>query len=157
MKLEAAYAEQDIEIGKLRTEVGNLKKHLTTLEEELSKAKDKITQQGSNIRIMEVERENIQVKFKDDLAKVTQIVRNEIEKSREIMNKQYKEMRELRKQSEGIRQDIGEIKKMFSVNRFSQTGQVSISDPINLQSSTPVFPLLNQDKKQIVRDKNKKK
>ena len=59
---------------------GNLGK----LERELSKAKEVISSQGGKLRLLEHEKHNLHVKFKDELHRATQTMRHEVEKMREV-------------------------------------------------------------------------
>ncbi|XP_059151304.1 golgin subfamily A member 6-like protein 2 [Physella acuta] len=117
------YREKDEHINRLQKEVTSLKEHLATLDKELSIAKEKITQQGAKLRFAELDRGNEKVKFKEELAKASQSMRMEVEKLREVMRKQWEEMRELRQQNEGMRSDIKEIRELLrGVQPADQSG-----------------------------------
>nr|KAG5709597.1 hypothetical protein BaRGS_001647 [Batillaria attramentaria] len=114
-KLEsgAAYREKEALISRLTHEVTELKNNLNKLDRELSKAKEVIAQQGGKLRLLENDKTNLHVKFKEELSKATQNMRLEVEKMREVMRSQWEEMRILRQQNEGMRTDIKEIKDML--------------------------------------------
>ncbi|XP_041359611.1 protein Hook homolog 1-like [Gigantopelta aegis] len=131
----SAYKEKDEEIRCLQIEVDCLKNNLIKMDKELSRAKEIIAQQGVKIRLFENDKANIDLKFKEDLKKVSQTVRLEIEKLRDVMRGQWMEMKALREQNESMRNDIKEIREMLmiaqanSVKSVHQKGNVTIFKP----------------------------
>ena len=85
-KLEsgAAYQEKEDLIRRLNKEVSEMRSNLSKLERELAKAKEVISAQGSKLRLLDHEKHNMHVKFKDELARATQTMRHEVEKMREV-------------------------------------------------------------------------
>ena len=61
-----------------------MRSNLSKLERELAKAKEVISAQGGKLRLLDHEKHNIHVKFKDELARATQTMRHEVEKMREV-------------------------------------------------------------------------
>ncbi|KAK7501122.1 hypothetical protein BaRGS_00007607 [Batillaria attramentaria] len=151
-KLEsgAAYREKEALISRLTHEVTELKNNLNKLDRELSKAKEVIAQQGGKLRLLENDKTNLHVKFKEELSKATQNMRLEVEKMREVMRSQWEEMRILRQQNEGMRTDIKEIKDMLL------GGEPSGDPPIyNMGALKPSLPALSRDTRRIIPGKKK--
>ncbi|BFY99319.1 hypothetical protein BsWGS_02359 [Bradybaena similaris] len=128
-----AGTENRIEMVQLRKEVNSLKEHLATLENELKKANGKIVEQQGMIRLMEHDKSNIQQKFQDDLQKVQTVVMREIESLRDAMNRQWREMRDIRNQNAELQQLVAGIKDMV----FAPSRQASPTDAV---SSIPSLP-----------------
>ncbi|KAL5016673.1 hypothetical protein ScPMuIL_006262 [Solemya velum] len=93
-----AYKDKEHEICMLETGINELKTSMSMLLRELEKAKQTITTQNSRIRYLENDKRNIQLKFKEEILKATQTMRHEIEKMRDVMNGQWREMKYLREQ-----------------------------------------------------------
>ncbi|GFO19615.1 hypothetical protein PoB_004612000 [Plakobranchus ocellatus] len=108
----AAYMEKDEHIRLLQNEVSKLHINLAEMEKELARAKEMIAQQGTKLRLVDVDRLNMQTKYKQDLANVTNMMRRDNEKMRDEMKRQWKQMRELREQNEDMRSDIREIRNL---------------------------------------------
>lgn len=85
-KLESgeAYKEKEELIRRLSKEVSELHSNLSKLERELNKAKEVISTQGSKLRLLDHDKHNMHIKFKDNLARATQTMRHEVEKMREV-------------------------------------------------------------------------
>ena len=114
-KLESggAYGDKDKQINDLQKEVGDLQTNLVTLETELKKAQEMVGSQSGKIRLLENDKKNIQLKFKEELAKVSHSMRLEVEKMRDVMKKQWEEMRGLREQNESMSRDIKDIRNLL--------------------------------------------
>ena len=119
-KLESggAFGVKDKEINELQKEIGDLKTNLATLEGELKKAHDVICSQSGQIKFLESDKKNIQLKFKEELAKVSQSMRLEVEKMRDVMKKQWEEMRCLREQNDSMSRDIKDIRNLLISGTF---------------------------------------
>ncbi|CAL1540847.1 unnamed protein product [Lymnaea stagnalis] len=153
----AAYKEKDDQIKKLEHEVTTLKQNLQTLERELTKAKEKISQQGAILRFAEHDRENTRIQFKEELAKVSLTMRNEIEKLRDVMRQQWEEMRELREQNESMRSDIKEIRELLVETHRAEKHVADASKP-EVHSSYPygpTLPALSNKTRRVVLTKKK--
>lgn len=152
-KLEtgAAYREKEALISRLTREVTELRNNLGKLERELGKAKEVIAQQGGKIRLLENDKTNLHVKFKEELAKATQNMRLEVEKMREVMRSQWEEMRVLRQQNEGMCTDIREIKDML----LGEASTVSEPPVYNMGALKPSLPALSRDTRRIIPGKKK--
>ena len=70
-------------------------------------------------------------------------VRHEIEMTREVMQKQWKEIRELREQNEGMRSDIREIKELLTSDLPANVYGHS-QNPYTVQSPTPSLPSITR-------------
>ena len=114
-KLETggAFGDKDKQINELQKEVGDLQTNLGTLETELKKAQEMVGSQSGKIRLLENDKKNIQLKFKEELAKVSHSMRLEVEKMRDVMKKQWEEMRGLREQNESMSRDIKDIRNLL--------------------------------------------
>ncbi|KAL4236727.1 hypothetical protein ACF0H5_005111 [Mactra antiquata] len=112
-EMEGVTGGQDGEVNALRKEVGDLKLNLTTLESELVKAREIITTQNGKLKLMDSDKKSLQLKFKEELAKVSHSMRLEVEKMRDVMKKQWEEMRELREQNHSMSKDIKDIRSLL--------------------------------------------
>uniref|UniRef100_A0A2C9KK43 Uncharacterized protein n=1 Tax=Biomphalaria glabrata TaxID=6526 RepID=A0A2C9KK43_BIOGL len=133
------YQEKEENIRALQEEVDSLKEHLQTLDEELLKAKDKIVHQGARLRFLELDKNNTQIKFKEELAKASRTMRGEIEKIRSVMHQQYHEMRELREQNKEMCESLREIKELLVENQNTDSAR----DQQERQRKAKVLPALN--------------
>ncbi|KAK3591245.1 hypothetical protein CHS0354_010611 [Potamilus streckersoni] len=157
-----AYGDKDDEIAALKKEADNLRLNLQILEKELSKAKEAVTAQNSKIRSLENDKNNIQLKFKEELAKMSQSMKVEVQKMRDVMKNQWDEMRSLREQNKSMSQDIKEIKNMLlngclEDNR-KETIQPSRTSVISIFNVSPLKPTplaLNKDSMKMVQMKRK--
>lgn len=121
-KLESggAFGDKDREINELQKEVCDLKANLTTLEADLKKAHEIVGSQSGKIRFLENDKKNIQLKFKEELAKVSHSMRLEVEKMRDVMKKQWEEMRCLREQNDSMSRDIKDIRNLLISGSFDE-------------------------------------
>ncbi|KAK6990230.1 dynactin subunit 1 [Biomphalaria glabrata] len=133
------YQQKEENIRALQEEVDSLKEHLQTLDEELLKAKDKIVHQGARLRFLELDKNNTQIKFKEELAKASRTMRGEIEKIRSVMHQQYHEMRELREQNKEMCESLREIKELLVENQNTDSAR----DQQERQRKAKVLPALN--------------
>ncbi|XP_067678640.1 ELKS/Rab6-interacting/CAST family member 1-like [Haliotis asinina] len=117
----SAYQEKEDEIKGLHREIGYLRKNLSRFEKELVKAKEVISQHGGKVRLLENESKNAQVQFREELNKISQNMRLEIGKMRDVMRSQWREMKELREQNETMRSDIKQIRDMLVEQRTTKT------------------------------------
>ncbi|XP_048256351.1 serine/threonine-protein kinase MRCK beta-like [Haliotis rufescens] len=124
----SAYQEKEDEIRGLHREIGYLRKNLSRFEKELVKAKEVISQHGGKLRLLEKENKNVQVKFREELNKVSLNMRLEIGKMRELMRSQWREMKELREQNESMRSDIKQIRDML-VEQSTTKASATIDEP----------------------------
>ena len=107
------FESKDKEISALRKEVSDLRLNLATLESELSKAREVIVNQSGKIKFMDADKKTIQLKFKEELAKVSHSMRLEVEKMRDVMKTQWEEMRMLREQNLNMSRDIKDIRSLL--------------------------------------------
>lgn len=159
----STYQKKDEQMNRLVEEVANLKTHLETLETELVIAKDKIALQGGQMRISDLDRANMQIKLKDEMAKVSINLRREIEITREVMQKQWREIRELRQQNEGMRSDIRDIKDMLTAEvtqrqEAAQDNQMQniyghAGGPYSVKTKSPSLPSISKSTKRSVKKK----
>ena len=121
-KLESggAFGVKDKEINELQNEIGILKTNLLTLEAELKKATEVIGSQNGKIKFLETDKKNIQLKFKEELAKVSHSMRLEVEKMRDVMKKQWEEMRCLREQNDSMSRDIKDIRNLLISGTYDE-------------------------------------
>ena len=140
----SAYKQKDEEIRCLQIEVDGLKSNLIKMDRELARAKEVIAQQGVKIRLFENDKANIELKFKEDLKRVTQTVRLEIEKLRDVMRGQWIEMKTLREQNEIMRNDIKEIRDMLIIGQQPNTNK-----PVSQKGSVGIFKPTLQSKKDV--------
>ncbi|XP_012943118.1 60 kDa neurofilament protein [Aplysia californica] len=152
LEVGTAYSSKDKQISDLQREVNTLQKHLETMEQELIKAKDKISLQGGKLRQADLDKSQIQVRFKGDLAKVTQTVRKEVERTREVMRAQWEEIRELRQQNEDMRSDIREIRELLTADLPVESPVEKLyghsQSPYSLQTASPSLPALSRTQQQ---------
>ncbi|KAK3591248.1 hypothetical protein CHS0354_010614 [Potamilus streckersoni] len=113
LESDGVYKEQNEEIRKLRHELVEMKDKLASMEKELARARNIMEQQNTKIRTMEVEKNDMHTKFREDLDKASRAMRMEVERMREVMKQQYEEMRNLREQNLEICGDVREIKDML--------------------------------------------
>jgi chromosome segregation ATPase len=181
LELEGVFGDKDKEVNALGKEVSDLKSNLDTLESELVKARDVITTQNGRIKFMESDKKSLQLKFKEELAKVSHSMRLEVERMRDVMKKQWEEMRSLREQNFSMSKDIKDIRsllingcldddtKLQQQEGQGQTGQQDHSTPVavpqtarggktvyngyNMGALKPSLPVLNKDRKSSSRRK----
>lgn len=134
-KLESggAFGDKDKQINELQKEIGDLKTNLNTLEVELKKAHDVVGSQSTRIKLLETDKKNIQLKFKEELAKVSHSMRLEVEKMRDVMKKQWEEMRSLREQNDSMSRDIKDIRNLLISGSFDDEAksQKDVLVPMN--------------------------
>ncbi|GFS19037.1 hypothetical protein ElyMa_003278600 [Elysia marginata] len=146
----SAYRQKDENINELQAEVSKLHKNLAHLERELAGAKEKIAQQGTRLRLVDNDRLNIQAKYKEELSRVTLTMRGEIERMRDVMKQQWKEMRNLREQNEDMRSDISEIRNLVLADRLNrgqpwppQQATPDQAGHFDIQQPSPSLPSLS--------------
>ncbi|XP_021372211.1 uncharacterized protein LOC110462549 [Mizuhopecten yessoensis] len=117
LESDTVYKHQNEEIRKLKHELVTMKDRLNSMETELMRARNVIEQQSKKIKIMEFEKSEMNMKFRDDLEKASRAMRQEVERMREVMKQQYEEMRNLREQNKEISNDVRDIKDILLSNR----------------------------------------
>ena len=134
-KLESggAFGDKDKQINELQKEVVDLKTNLGTLETELKKAHDMVGSQSGRIRFLENDKKNIQLKFKEELAKVSHSMRLEVEKMRDVMKKQWEEMRSLREQNDSMSRDIKDIRNLLISGSFDDDSRSQHESVVPMQ------------------------
>lgn len=176
LELEGVFGEKDRQVDALRKQVSELTLNLTTLETELTKARDVITTQNGKIKLMETDKKSLQLKFKEELAKVSHSMRLEVEKMRDVMKKQWEEMRSLREQNMSMSRDIKDIRSLLvngcldddakvqqqegkghQIPQEQMTPQIpvpqtarggkTVYNSFNMGALKPSLPVLNKDKK----------
>lgn len=182
LEMEGVFGDKDKHVSSLRKEVSELKLNLTTLESELTKAREVITTQSGQIKLMDSDKKSLQLKFKEELAKVSYSMRLEVERMRDVMKKQWEEMRFLREQNYSMSKDIKDIRSLL-VNgcldddakvQQQQEGQSqvvqqehgatvavpqsarggkTVYNHYNMGALKPSLPVLNKDKKNNTRRK----
>ncbi|RUS80514.1 hypothetical protein EGW08_011735 [Elysia chlorotica] len=146
----SAYRDKDENIRQLQAEVSKLHKNLAHMEQELARAKEKIAQQGTRLRLVDNDRLNIQTKYKEELSRVTLTMHNDIERMRDVMQQQWREMRDLREQNEDMRNDISEIRSLIMDDRLQRGQQWHQRSPeptsshFELHQASPSLPALSQ-------------
>ncbi|KAL3869447.1 hypothetical protein ACJMK2_042128 [Sinanodonta woodiana] len=157
-----AYGDKDDVIATLKKETDNLRSNLQLLEKELSKAKEAVTAQNSKIRSLENEKNNIRLKFTEELARMSQSMKMEVQKIRDVMKKQWEEMRFLREQNTSMSQDLKEIKNMLlngcledNGKETIQTARTSVISIFNVSPLRPTPLALSKDSIKIVQMKRK--
>ncbi|XP_045160424.2 probable E3 ubiquitin-protein ligase bre1 isoform X2 [Mercenaria mercenaria] len=183
LEMEGVFGEKDKEVDALRKEVSELKLNLTMLESELTKAREVITTQNGKIKLMDSDKKSLQLKFKEELAKVSHSMRLEVEKMRDVMKKQWEEMRALREQNMSMSRDIKDIRSLLVNGCLDDDAKVQqqqdgkghvipqepVAPPIpvpqtarggktvynnfNMGALKPSLPVLNKDKKSNQRRK----
>ncbi|XP_060556441.1 uncharacterized protein LOC132717065 isoform X2 [Ruditapes philippinarum] len=183
LEMEGVFGDKDKEVDALRKEVSELKLNLTTLESELAKAREVITNQSGKIKLMDSDKKSLQLKFKEELAKVSHSMRLEVEKMRDVMKKQWEEMRALREQNMSMSRDIKDIRSLLvngcldddakvQQQQDSQShvvqqepqappitvpqtarGGKTVYNSFNMGALKPSLPILNKDKKNNQRRK----
>ncbi|KAH3867396.1 uncharacterized protein LOC127867523 [Dreissena polymorpha] len=113
LEREGVFGDKELEMLALRKEVSDLKSNLTMLEDELSKARDLIATQGNKLKLVDSDKKSLQFKFKEELARVSHSMRMEVERMRDVMKKQWEEMRSLREQNFSMSKDIKDIRSLL--------------------------------------------
>lgn len=103
------------EIVGLKNELYTFQQNMKVLSKEIHRAREVVSSQGVSIKIIETDKHNLQVKFKEDLQKLTSSVRLEIERMRDIMQNQWTEMKFLREHNQRMHQDVKEIRQLISM------------------------------------------
>ena len=87
-------------------------------------------------------------------------VRHEIEVTREVMQKQWREIKELREQNEGMRNDIREIKELLTAdvmqaesNPIEHHYAYQSHNPYTKQTPSPSLPSISKNARRSVRKK----
>lgn len=113
MEREGVFGHRDREVNALKKEISELKLNLATLETELSKAREVMNSQNNKLRLADNDKKSLQIKFKEELARVSSSMRLEVEKMRDVMKKQWEEMRSLREQNFSMSKDIKDIRSLL--------------------------------------------
>jgi len=113
LEREGVFGDREQEVAAMRREVSDLKNNLHTLEIELTKAREVINTQGSKLKFADNDKKSLQLKFKEELAKVSHSMRMEVERMRDVMKKQWEEMRSLREQNMNMSKDIKDIRSLL--------------------------------------------
>lgn len=113
MERDGVYSDKEQEVNALKKEISELKLNLATLETELSKAREVMNSQNNKLRLADNDKKSLQVKFKEELARVSSSMRLEVEKMRDVMKKQWDEMRSLREQNFSMSKDIKDIRSLL--------------------------------------------
>ena len=175
MEKEGVYGDNDHKVNALKKEIGELRLNLATLETELSKAREVMNNQNNKLRFADSDKKSLQLKFKEELARVSGSMRLEVEKMRDVMKKQWDEMRTLREQNFNMSKDIKDIRSLLingcldddtKIQQQQQeqpdqghfAHQVAVSLPqtarggkqsngVQMAAIKPSLPVLNKDKK----------
>ncbi|CAC5402513.1 unnamed protein product [Mytilus coruscus] len=110
-----AFEKAQRDIATLKNEIYTFQQNIKVMSKELNRAREVVVSQGNSMKILETDKLNIQVKFKEDLQRITMSVRFEIERMRDIMQNQWSEMKYLREQNQTVRQDVKEIRNLLSL------------------------------------------
>lgn len=117
LESDTAYKLQSEDIRKLKHELNAMKDRLGSMESELLRARNVIEQQSRKIKILEFEKSEMNIKFREELEKASKAMRQEVERMREVMKQHYEEMRNLREQNKEISNDVRDIKDILLNNR----------------------------------------
>ncbi|XP_052774994.1 keratin, type I cytoskeletal 42-like isoform X2 [Mya arenaria] len=113
LEREGVFGDREQEVTALRREVSDLRNNLHTLESELTKARELVATQGNKLKFADSDKKSLQLKFKEELAKVSHSMRMEVERMRDVMKKQWEEMRALREQNFSMSKDIKDIRSLL--------------------------------------------
>lgn len=150
-----AYENKDNEIKQLTQEIEDFKTNMSKMDSELIKAKEVISKQGGKIRLLENDNNNMQVKLRTELAKVTHSMRLEVEKMRDVMKHQWDEMNAMRQQNEHMRSDLKDIKNLLR-SSVDLNNEKSERIPVyGRPVFKPTLPTLTRDTKRILTGKRK--
>lgn len=127
-----AHREQNDEIRRLKHELVSVKDKLNIMEKELQRARTVIDKQNHRIKVLELEKNDVTSRFKDELEKASRAMRQEVERMREVMRVQYEEMRTLREQNTEISNDVRDIKDLLIRN--SKTPREAERGPMSVQN-----------------------
>jgi len=147
-----AYGDKERHINVLKKEVDELNDNLSTLESELEKARGIISAHGGKVRLLENDKKNMQIQFKEEIARISHSMRHEIEKMRDVMKGQWDEMKSLREQNEGMTRDIKEIKELLLTSKADSNRSQS---PVFGHAFKPSLTVLKSDTKTILTGKRK--
>lgn len=115
------YENTQKEICALKKELYTFQQNVKVMSKDLQQARDVIMSQGNSIKILETEKLNMKTKFKEDLQQITKSLRFEIELMRDIMQKQWTEMKYLREQNQAVQQDVKDIRNLLSVAKLDSS------------------------------------
>lgn len=111
------------EISDLKNEIYTFQQNMRVLSKEIHRAREVVSAQGDSIKIIETDKHNLQIKFKEDLQKLTMSVRHEIERMRDIMQNQWAEMKFLREHNQRMQQDVREIRELITMAKAQPDGR----------------------------------
>jgi chromosome segregation ATPase len=151
LKRQQEHSNLDRQILEMRVEIEEMKKNFADLEEELALANEKIAQQGNRLVLMEIERGDAEIMFKENMEKATRSMRNEIGKVREVLALQHKEMIKMREENEAIK------KYMQELVRISTAAKAKKVSAENDNKLVYVTPSLSSQEKPNEKPKNRRK